>query len=138
MKKIIITSIILFSAILFNKLSAQNPIPSFNVPVIADPTVFEELIMSSAPCLTLTKNFTEAVKRPFNVDERTVYVKADKKSSKDIEWATYIVYSLDGITTIGPITILEGEVKKTTVDMRLWGVRVINASSDVKLSVWFE
>jgi len=139
MKKIIITSIILFAAVIFfNKLSAQNPIPAFNVPVIADPTVFEETSGTSSACFSLSDGLPQVLKSPFNADERTLCVELERKLNKDYIWSTFMVYSLDGLTTYGPFTIFEGEVHRTTVDLRLWGVRVVNASSDAKLSVWFD
>ena len=139
MKKLFVASFILLSTLIFsNRLSAQNPIPSFSVPVIADPTIFEEMGETKYVNMKQFGLSTSIQKQPFNTGDKKILVKVDRRDLRELQWATVIIYSLDGLTTFGPYTVLEGTVCETVVDERSWGVRVINASSNAFLSVWIE
>ncbi|MBU2554390.1 MAG: hypothetical protein KKF98_08015 [Bacteroidetes bacterium] len=136
MKKIIITSIILFTAVIFfNKLSAQNPIPAFNVPVIVDPTVFEEAVLPTGVYLNQIDNLS---RQPENIEERKLKVNVQPDDDKEIIWVIFSVYSLDQQTIYGPFTVYEGEIHETTIDERQWGVKVLNSSPGCRLSVWID
>jgi len=139
MKKVLVTSFILLFAVLFSsQISAQNPIPSYNVPVIADPTIFEEIPDLKSLSFEKSDFLTLACKQPSNSEEKLILIKVEKKDSRELQWATVNIYSLDGLTTYGPFTVIEGTIFEISVDDRRWGVRVINASSNASLSVWIE
>jgi len=136
MKKLIISSLIILGVVfLANKLSAQNPIPSFHVPIIVDPTIFEEVIPSFN---TQFSYLASTLKQPRSIDERRLKVMVQSPPSRQLAWAVVIVYSLDQQSTYGPFTVLEGEVHESIIDERQWGVRVMDSSSDCLLSVWIE
>lgn len=137
MKKLFISSLIIFVAVFIaNKLSAQNPIPSFNVPIIVDPTIFEEVVPSSS------FNFNSlnlSLPQPGSREERKLNVYVSDKNTLTTSWAIIEIYSLDESVFYAPFTVYEGAAFNITLsDTLLWGVRVLNASEGSKMDVWFE
>ena len=49
--------------------------------------------------------------------------------------AMVIVYSLDGLNTMGPYTVNAGETLSVEIDDRDWGVAV-NSDDDITVDVW--
>jgi len=139
MKKLFAASCILLCTLMFaSRLLAQNPIPSFGVPVIADPTIFEEMDDAKTLNGNLSSFLTPTLHERSAMGKRKMLVKVERSDSRELEWATITIYSLDGLTTHDPYTVMEGVIYEASIDERLWGVRVINASSNAKLSVWIE
>ncbi len=139
MKKLFVASFILLSTLIFsNRLLAQNPIPSFSVPVIADPTIFEEMDDVKTLNEDLSGFLTPTLHERSAMGKRKMLVKVERSESRESEWATITIYSLDGLTTLESYTVMEGVIYEASIDERLWGVKVINASSNAILSVWIE
>ncbi len=140
MKKIIMTLLVVVAVTsLTTRLSAQYTIPSFNVPVVADPTSFEETGATnfSYGANSLVK-FNHLKQKPSNREERKMKVQFERPPSKTTICATVLIYSVDGQTTLGPYPVVEGVVLEVTIDERDWGVKVVNAINDCELSVWIE
>lgn len=137
MKKLIISSLfILVAVFIANKLSAQNPIPSFNVPIIADPTIFEEVVPSSSFNFN---NLNLSLAQPGSREERKLNVDVSDLNLLTTSWAVIEVFSLDEGVSYGPFTVYEGTTFNITLsDTFLWGVRVLDASDGSKMDVWFE
>ena len=140
MRKKIMTLIIMIAATSFTtRLSAQYAIPSFNAPVVADPTSFEETTATSisfhANTLTLFNYLNHKSK---NREERKMKIAANRPNSKAQLLASVIVYSLDEQTTLGPYNVEEGVILEVEIDERDWGVKVVSAINNCELSVWIE
>ncbi len=140
MKKIIMTLLVVVAVTsLTTRLSAQYTIPSFNVPVVADPTSFEE---TGATNFSYGANsivrFNHLKQKPSNRERRKMKVAVSKTLSKTQVLATVMVYSLDEQTTLGPYPVVEGIVLEVVIDERDWGVKVVSAIDDCELSVWIE
>ncbi|MCF8347644.1 MAG: hypothetical protein K9G61_02415 [Bacteroidales bacterium] len=137
MKKLFISSLIIFVAVFIaNKLSAQNPIPSFNVPIIVDPTIFEEVVPSSSFNFnSLNLSLPQLGSR----EERKLHVTTVDDVYLSTAWVTIEVYSLDGAITYGSFTVYEGTLFEISLSSdSLWGVSVIGASPGSRMSVWFD
>jgi hypothetical protein len=123
MKKILFFGIIFFLMAL-QSLKAQNPIPSYNFPVVVHANFQERRTESdqSRNCL----------------GKRDVVVQTTCGSSTILNCsATVWVYSLDGETVYGPFTVYGGETLRVEIDDREWGVYV-ESNDDVIVDVWIE
>ncbi len=140
MKKVIMTLLVVVAATtLTTKLSAQYSIPSFNVPVIADPTTFEEAQSSNTSYNINLLLFNPFSQKPVNREERDIIIKVKDNDSGTTAYATVEIYSLDYTYLYGPYTVYEG----TNFEMPLsseyqWGLRTIAASTGCEMDVWFE
>jgi hypothetical protein len=134
MKKFIIALLtVVVATALTTKLSAQYSIPSFNVPVIADPTTFEE-----TPASNMTIGI-EYFKKPNTREERKMTVKITDPGRTAIACASIIVYSLDNTIEYGPYMVYAGNPFEIMLSTDYtWGVRIIEATEDCELSVWYE
>ena len=136
---IIILLTVVAATALTSKLTAQYSIPSFDVPVIADPTTFEESPISNAIGFgNITMGFVP-VKNPVNREERIIVVKAIDKDVATNAWADIIIYSLDYSISYGPYTVNEGNLFEMGLSEEYeWGVEVVDASQGCEMSVWYE
>jgi len=130
MKKLVyFVLVIIASTTLTCKLSAQNPIPSFNVPVIADPTTFEENPVA---------NFLFGA-NVLSREERQIYIITSNRTPETTAWVVIEIYSLDGTITYSSFYVAEGDLFEQVVDgERNWGIRVLDASSESTMDVWIE
>ena len=135
MKKLILALFIIAAiTALNNKTFAQYAIPSYDVPVIADPTTFEETATQST-----TSGFNLISANPASRGERKVNVRVIDNDMQTTASSTIEIYSLDESITYGPYTVYE----ETTFELLLteeyeWGVRVLAASEGCEMSVWFD
>jgi hypothetical protein len=126
MKKIIILtiSILMVSTVFARRVKADNPIPSFNVPV------------------TNTATFQEQNTGVGN------YVPTDEKRDMNIEnggggnrpvpgngTITVFVYRIDHSVILGPFIVSRGQTISVTIDDHKWGVYAV-AESPAIMSVW--
>jgi hypothetical protein len=126
MKKIIILSIsiLLVSTVFARRVKADNPIPSFNVPV------------------TNTASFQEQVTGPSN------YVPTDEKRDMNVENGaggnrpvqgngaiTVYVYRVDHSVILGPFIVSPGQTIRVTIDGYRWGVYAQTENPTI-MSVW--
>jgi len=118
------------------KLLSQNPIPSFNVPIIIDPTVFEEVPQSFNTLYNLLSPFPLSTKN--SGEKKLVLIVTDRDLSVS-SWVEIEVYSLDGAVVYGPFTVNEGVLFEMILSTSLtWGVRIIDASEGSMVDVWFD
>ena len=134
------TILVVIAAItLTSKLSAQYSIPSFNVPVIADPTTFEEVPETSGSYgSTYLLYFNPFSHKPINREEKKLKVTTLDPNTNTTSCIMFEVYSLDGTDIYGPFTVYEGEVFEICIDEREWGIKVLEASEGSEMSVWIE
>ena len=106
MRKILIL-IVLLSGLGMTSVFAQNPIPSYNVPVYH------------------VANFQEQSKNN-NVNYNSRYKRAIiiTANGAPSSIATVYVYSLDLQDILGPFTLMGGETISVEIDSRDWGVLV--------------
>lgn len=123
MKKIIFI-LLLFFAFTANSLNAQNPIPSWNVPVYYRANFMETAKMNTS----FTKN--SRGKRVLHVDAQTGGV---TPSACGTVW----VYSTDSLSVIGPLQLCSGESLSVDIDDREWGV-LVESDDHLVLDVWIE
>ncbi|OFY48974.1 MAG: hypothetical protein A2W85_15020 [Bacteroidetes bacterium GWF2_41_31] len=137
MKKLLLNVLLVVAGTIFShNLFAQYPIPSFNVPVIIDPTIFEEINPSSG---TTFNNLGFSFGQPGSREEKKLKIEIKDQSILTSAWASIEVYSLSGNLIYGPFSIYEGvpfELAVSTAE--LWGIRVLNASEECQMDVWFE
>ncbi len=134
MKKTIMTLLVVIAAItLTNNLSAQYSIPSYNVPVVADPTTFEEIQRT-------TVSYNNPVSQQLgNRGRRKLIIKVKDNNSSSTATETINIYSLDGSFLFGPYTVSEGSNFEIDLDDDLdWGLCVLQATPDSEMDVWFE
>jgi hypothetical protein len=127
MKKIIILtiSILMVTAVFARRVKADNPIPSYNVPV------------------TNTASFQESVTGPSNYvptdEKRDMNVSNDAGGgNRPINGASNIVvyvYRLDRSVVRGPFTVAPGQTITVLIDGNRWGVYA-EAGSPTFMSVW--
>lgn len=103
---------------------AQYPIPSYNVPV-SYRACFEESTTNENP------QTTSRGKRMMKIQSSCSGVNATICEAKG--W----VYSLDGLTVLGPFTLGCNETISVEIDEREWGV-LIETDCDMNISVWIE
>jgi len=124
MKKLILILSIILIALLypFSDLIAQYSIPSFNVELnqtnlsfIAD----DEPVINSA-------------------EERKMNVLVEDQQTTQSSSATFLIYSIDGTTELGPYSVSEGNTLEVTIDERDWGLRVSEYLEGCELSVWVD
>jgi hypothetical protein len=121
------------------KVTAQNPIPSFNVPVIADPTTFEEVPVAKLISTTTLKHNKELGKTPKNAERRNIVIQTIDENAATTSWVIVQIYSLDGTFLYGPFYISEGDTFEHEIDDELmWGVNVLDASFGARMDVWIE
>ncbi|MDD4604383.1 MAG: hypothetical protein PHF97_11340 [Bacteroidales bacterium] len=123
MKNILLLSII-FLLTGFSGLKAQNPIPSFQIPVHyhAD---FQE-------------KSTGTISMDNGREKRNVIIRTTREISKITPCtATVWVYSLDGMTIYGPYITYSGVDLIVEIDDREWGV-LVESDDLVIVDVWIE
>jgi hypothetical protein len=120
MKQSIILTLIM-GLFLVSKLSiAQNPIPSYNIPVY------------------LMANFLEGAKDAQPKGKKKIKVMGTcNNSSKTTCLATVYAYSLDQQTILGPYTLAGGQTLSIDIDDRDWGV-FVQSDDHIIVSVWIE
>lgn len=140
MKTSIISSIIISLVILLSsELKAQNPIPSFNVPVVIDPTIFEELTVVNSSIYQFAMKSKIAMHNKSVRGEKVMKIRTKDNASNNNAFTDFYIYAVDTTLQYGPYNCTEGSVfSKTLSSNYMWGVRVINASNDCYMDVWFE
>jgi len=140
MKKLILSLLVIASiSVLTNKVYAQYAIPSYNVPIVADPTTFEEMSPSSNNFTTPTVKNSSLSKKPISRGERMITIKTKGYDDATTACASIEIYSLDVSTTYGPYAVYEGTpFQKLLNDDYEWGVRILFATSGCEMSVWFD
>ncbi len=135
-KKLTILFVLLGTVLLTENLFAQNPIPSYDVPIINDPTVFEEV---SPDLNTSSIYFGHMVYYLSTMEEKKLKLEVSDRDSSTTSWLSIEVYSLDGTVEYGPFTVNEGVTFEISLSTALtWGVRVIDASVGSEVDVWFD
>lgn len=140
MKKVLLSLLVIAAVTVFTSSTfAQYAIPSYDVPVIADPTTFEEAVPTTSFYVSpFTKaNQTNQVSVPDG--RRKLNVTTIDSNINTTAWATIEIYSLDGNITYGPYTVYEGlPFSQFLSDEYEWGVNTIDASEGCEMSVWFD
>jgi hypothetical protein len=126
MKKVILLSA-LFS-FLFLVMQAQVekilPIPSFRVAIDSAYVRFQENIHRNSLDVSRAK--------------RIMNVKIISNSLTKLNCQAQVsVYSLDGLDTLGPFTVLCGNTLVVEIDEREWGV-LVQTNSSILTDVWIE
>ncbi len=131
---------ILFAVILLSKSAfSQNPIPSYDVPVVADPTSFEEAPPPNRTPILKAMGTNPFSQKPINRTEKLLKIKTKDKVTNNTAWSEFIIYSIDSNIEYGPYTNMEGTIfEKTLSSQYEWGVRVNDASSECEMDVWFD
>jgi hypothetical protein len=131
--------LLIFIIIFTNEIHAQYPIPSYNVPIVADPTLFEEEI---AQPLNINSNhwiLLPIICGPVGIGEKAVVVKIRDDITTSTAQADINIYSLDGSIIYGPFTVIEGTNLVVPLDAGyLWGVRVLTTTPISEMDVWFD
>ena len=127
MKTVLPVFLLVFMVTCNCDLNAQNmiyPIPSFNVKVIGT-AIFQESRLEQGS----QNNAKE--RRAMNVKGGVCGLLTDSCS--------YVatIYSLDGLTRLGPFTVQCGETLTVEIDDREWGV-IIFSGSQLCVDVWIE
>ncbi len=140
MKKLILSLIVIAAVtVLTNKAYAQYAIPSYDVPVVADPTTFEETSKSSSYSISPFTKLSPFSIQPVNRGKRKLNVTTKDNDIGTTAWATIEIYSLDGNITYGPYTVYEGTPFSILLSEDYeWGVRTLDSSTDCEMSVWFD
>ena len=118
MKKIIPIFLLLSAA--GSLVRAQNPIPSFDVPVFPSATFHESSPDRSDPDRSLEKRVIHVV----------VY-------GSPSGMANITLYSLDSVTVLGPYVRYGGQSLEQEIDEREWGVSV-TSEDEMYVDVWIE
>jgi hypothetical protein len=126
MKKITFLSI--FFTLLCLVMQAQVekilPIPSFRVAIDSAYVRFQENIHRNSPDVSRAK--------------RIMKVKIISNSLTKLNCQAQVsVYSLDGLDTLGPFTVLCGNTLMVEVDEREWGA-LVQSNSSILTDVWIE
>jgi len=139
MNKIAFYTAILFTITLVSKSAfSQNPIPSYNVPVVEDPTSFEETPPPSRRSVFKTLGTNPFSQKPVNRAKKTIYIKTKNTDNDNTAAIDVNISAIDGTITYGPYTILELETFSMELDeQKLWCVSVLQ-SEDSYMDVWFE
>lgn len=103
--------------------TAQNPIPSWNVPIYYVANFQEAVKDSKVPSATKGK--------------RTMYIKAKSTDGQGSCQAQVWIYSLDLQDIYGPFTVLCGQTISQEIDEREWGVYV-ESEDHVYVDVWID
>ena len=119
MRKIFYLTIVIFWLGIIS-ISAQNPIPSYNVPVYNHANFQEQ-----------NKSFNANL---LNRGKRAVNVKVVGGISS---MATIYIYSLDYQNILGPFIVNGGETLTIDIDSREWGV-LVNSEDHVTVDVWID
>jgi len=140
MKKLFLLLLILLAVTsLTNKLAAQNPIPSYDVPVVADPTTFEESTSASSTYNSSRANSDLLIQNKLGRGEKLLKLKTKDQATNTTAFADFYIYAIDATFQYGPFNCLEGTTFSQTLSADyIWGVRVIDASSNCEIDVWFE
>ncbi|MFK5854496.1 MAG: hypothetical protein QM503_00095 [Bacteroidota bacterium] len=137
MKKLILSLFVLVAlTVLTNNAMAQYGIPSYDVPVIADPTTFEE---------TTSYNFTKTlskpnpfIQKPTSRGEKMLTIIVRNQDVQTTAWVSIEIYTINESITYGPYTVYEGTPLEQSLSTEYeWGVRVLTASTGCEMSVWF-
>ena len=123
MKKIILL-LVFFLAMTPGLLKAQNPIPSWNVPVYFRAN-FQEL----------NKGISNQSKA--SRGKRVLHVNAQHGISGPVDCGTVWIYSLDSLNVIGPLQLCEGETLTIEIDENEWGV-LVESEEHLVVDVWIE
>jgi len=112
--------ILILSGMFMARVSAQNPIPSYGVPVdhIAN---FQEQQKSNKP------NYPNKAKG-------SIIIKSNGSLSSI---AIVYVYSLDHQDILGPFTMHGGDIISVAIDSREWGV-LVESDDHITVDVWIE
>jgi hypothetical protein len=141
MKKFMVVLLtVVVATALTNKVTAQYSIPSFDVPVIADPTTFEEMPLENVVGFgNVVHGIEPVIIETGTREERIMRVDATDKDVATTAWSNIVIYSLDNTINYGPYTVYEGnnfEINLST-DYE-WGLRVVDASQGCEMSVWYD
>ena len=126
MKKIIILtiSILMVSTVFARRVKADNPIPSFNVPV-TNTASFQELNAG------LSNYAPTDEKRDMNVENGA----GGNRPVPGNGSITVYVYRVDHSVILGPYIVSPGQTISVTIDEHKWGVYAL-AESPAIMSVW--
>ncbi len=132
--------LVVVATTLTSKLAAQYSIPSFDVPVIADPTTFEETPANNVIGFSnVTQGFVRVIQKSRTREIRKMNVEAKDKDVATTAWANIMIYSLDNLINYGPYTVTEGTIFEMDLSAEYeWGVEVVDASQGCELSVWYD
>ncbi len=138
MKNLLFILVAFITFVISNETIAQFTIPSYNVEIVAEPTTFEESgnqvsvfsqINHRKPLLIQTQNSDE---------ERKIHVKVSSSDPEQSAYATVLIYSLDEEYVLGPFYVTDESILEQSIDNRDWGVEVVSASENCKISTWIE
>lgn len=140
MKNFAIKLTIIFAVILLSKsLFSQNPIPSYDVPVVMDPTSFEEVPLPNRTSIIKAIRTNPFSQKPIIRTEKLLKIKTKDNVANNTAWSKFIIYSIDSNIEYGPYTNTEGTIfEKLLSSQYEWGVRVNDASSECEMDVWFD
>ena len=142
MKKLSMAIIALITlTVISNKALAQYPIPSFNVPIVADPTTFTEVTSSSAYSQSpINISRSLFVSKSLTRGEKKVNITARDGDIQTTASATVNIYANENRSiTYGPYTVIEGSpFSKTLSDQYTWSVQVVGCSEGCELDVWYD
>jgi hypothetical protein len=134
MKKELLLAVLLLLLFGLQKAFCQYPIPSYNVPVISKATFQESKVSTGGSSLN---NNNGPVSAPMAKREMDVKVNCSGSSSGGSCQATVWVYSLDGLTVLGPYVVYGGDILSVTIHDRDWGV-LVTTEDDQTVDVWIE
>jgi hypothetical protein len=140
MRRILLSFLIVVAVTtLTTKLSAQNPIPSFNIPVVADPTTFEESPVTSPSSNNYFEQNNPFSQRPMSRGERWIYVETIDTDDNTTASVSFNIYSLNETHNYGPYSVNEGSPFTMQLsETEEWGLKVNQSTLNAEMSVWFE
>lgn len=140
MKRIIyytafITTLILISV----NVVAQNPIPSYDVPVIVDPTTFEEQTNSNSATYSHITFLIASNPDKGARSEKELCIRIKDENNSTTAFSEFYIIAIDTTITYGPYYCYEGTVfTKLVSSDYLWRVMVADATSESFMDVWFD
>lgn len=114
------TILFLFFLAHFPVAQGQNPIPSYNVPVLGN-----ALFVESPPQLPAGK-----ARRVLNTSAT-----CSKTGAENQDYTTIYVATVDQQTVLGPYTLYCGQTLSVEIDDRQWGV-LVTTPTEILISVW--
>lgn len=124
--------------LLSGNIHAQYSIPSFDAPIIADPTTFEEVTMQNSTSYSFVKE-NPFVTKPNGRDEKNIFVSSKDNNQNTNAFFTFEIYSLDHTINYGPFTTYEGNIFTMSLNANIqWGIRSVACSEGCIVDIWFE
>ena len=126
-KTILLLGLLLFCA--FEQTFSQYPIPSYNVTVKSKANFQESKVSGTSDNIQTNS--------PLAKRDMEIKVNCSGLNSLGTCTATIWVYSLDGLTVLGPYTVEGGQGISVPIDYREWGV-IVESDDNVAVDVWIE